>query len=203
VRLTARSFRLVAVIASLVVLAGACGETGGAGASTTTSHPATPAHPLSSHPVSRSVRPAACPRSWEPGTSQSDLNRGTHLPGLSQTLVPEGPTYLTICRYAGLNQKAKVGTLERSRVVTGAELATFVNYIDEPIFQVVKPGEPYFCPVSTGRTDLLQFVYPSGSLLQVQVDVDGCTFVSNGYRTLWGSLIVARVTAWIGSDKGP
>jgi hypothetical protein len=110
---------------------------------------------------------------------------------------------MTICRYAGLNQKVKAGTLERSRVVTGTELATFVKYIDEPIYEVVKPGTPYFCPASFGQTDVLQFVYPSGSTEVVQVDLDGCPFVSNGYRTVWGGSIGARLTAWVGRDTEP
>ncbi len=111
--------------------------------------------------------------------------------------------YLTVCRYAGFNQKVSAGTLERHLVVAGSALATFVEYVDEPTFQVVNPNTPYFCPMSTGQVDLLRFVYQSGSPLDVQVDVDGCPFVSNGYRTVWGGLIANRVAAWVGKDSLP
>jgi hypothetical protein len=221
VRPTARRSSSIAGIAFVVALAGACGGVGGAGSSTTTSHPATPAHPLSSHPGAPgkttphratapttpdrvpSVRPEACPGRWEVSTSLSSLNRDTALPGLSQTLVPAGPKYVTICRYAGLNQKVKAGILERSLVVTGTTLATFVRYVDAPTWMKVNPNTGYFCPMSTGLVDLLQFVYPSGSSEVVQVDIDGCPFVSNGYRTVWGSSIGARLNTLVGSDREP
>ena len=124
-------------------------------------------------------------------------------PGLSKTLVPEGPTFLTICRYAGLDQKVKAGTLERSRVVTGAELAAFVKYVDEPTWQTVNPHTTYMCPMSIGLVDLLEFVYPSGSPVVVSVDLDGCPFVSNGYRTVWGGSLGARISSFVGSDTLP
>jgi hypothetical protein len=122
---------------------------------------------------------------------------------LSNTLVPSGPSYLTICRYAGFNQKVKAGTLERSRVVTGSALAAFVKYLDKPTWQRIEPGKTFFCPMSIGLIDLLQFVYPSGSQVVLSVDVDGCEFVSNGSLTVWGGSIVPRVTAWVGRDSLP
>jgi hypothetical protein len=111
--------------------------------------------------------------------------------------------YLTVCRYAGFNQKVSAGTLERRLVVAGSDLATFVKYIDEPGFETVNPNTPYMCPMSTGQVDLLRFVYQSGSPVDVQVDVDGCPFVSNGHRTVWGGLIANRVAAWVGKDSLP
>jgi len=97
----------------------------------------------------------------------------------------------------------KAGTFERYRVVGGSDLAAFVKYIDGPTFVTVNPNAPYFCPMSTGQVDLLRFVYPSGSPVDVQVDVGGCPFVSNGYRTVWGGLIANRVVAWVGRDSLP
>jgi hypothetical protein len=204
-----------------------------AGAGSTTSIPATSTHPLSSQPKpgsthkstststststppattpTSSLRPGTCPQRWGYDTRLTSLNRSAPRPGLSKTLVPDGsgsgsgsgPEYLTICRYAGLNQKVNVGALERHLVVAGSDLTTFVEYIDGPGFETVNPDTPYMCPMSTGQVDVLEFVYRSGSPVDVQVDVDGCPFVSNGYRTVWGGLIANRVTAWVGKDSLP
>lgn len=208
--------RMLVGLAGVMLLAAACasGTGAGAGASTTTSHPATSTHPLSSHPHpstpttqarTSSLRAGTCPQRWAYDTRLTSLNRKAPRPGLSEKLVPDdpGPLYLTVCRFAGLNQKVKPGTLERYRVVGGSALQAFVKYIDESIFVPVNPNTPYMCPMSTGQVDLLQFVYRSGSPVDVQVDVDGCPFVSNGYRTVWGGSIASRITAWVGRDSLP
>ncbi len=144
--------------------------------------------------------PVTCAGHWGFDTPITSLNRRAPRPGIS-TLVPSGPSYLTICRYAGLDQKVKAGTLERSRVVTGAALVAFVNYLDRPTWQRVEPAKAYFCPMSIGLVDLLQFVYQSGSPVVLSVDVDGCEFVSNGSLTVWGGSIVPRLNAWVGRDS--
>lgn len=206
--------RLSVGIAVLALITAACGSVAGANRSTTTSHPATPAHPLATSPTSphpttgttkppESVRPDVCPERWAFDSPSKSLNDKRPRPGLSKTLVPGGPTSLTVCRYSGLNQKVKPGTLERSRVVTGAALEAFVKYVDEPTWQTVNPHTTYMCPMSTGLVDLLQFVYPSGSPVLVSLEVDGCSFASNGYRTVWGGSIGARITAWVGRDSLP
>jgi hypothetical protein len=128
------------------------------------------------------------------------LNPPPTRPGLASTLVPPGPTLLTVCRYAGLNQAVTAGTMVQSHVVTGSQLPAFVTYIDQPTWPVIPTGAVYHCPASQGRVDLLQFVYPSGPGVDVSVDIDGCSFVSNGPRTVSGATIGTRLTAWVGID---
>lgn len=118
-------------------------------------------------------------------------------------MVPTGPVDMTVCRYAGLNQKVKFGRLEASRVVNGAALATFVGYVDMTSWQTVKPGVTDFCPMSQGSEDLLEFVYRSGPSVVVSVAIGGCPFVSNGAMTISGGAIGARVGAWVGADAMP
>ena len=166
------------------------------GTQPTVTEPTTPTPTVRTVPA----RPATCPELWRFDTPDTSLNRQSPRPGLSETLVPADPTILTICRFAGLDQKVKAGTLERSRVVTGAALAAFVEYSDRSTWPTVNPDGLYYCPMSIGLVDLLQFVYPSGSPVVVSVDVDGCRFVSNGYRTVWGESIGSHVTALVGTD---
>ncbi len=217
-RLRARWLSTLVGLIGLILLAAACSAgtaaIGAPGASTTTSHPATSTHPLSVHSKSgttpttgattAAVRPETCPERWGLDTPSTSLKAKAPRPGLSETLAPAGPVYLTVCRYAGLDAKVKPGSLERSRVVTGSALAAFVRLIDEPTWQKVNPGAPYGCPMATGQGDVLRFVYQSGSPVDVQVAVDGCTTASNGYRTVWvGSIVISQVAAWVGSDTLP
>ena len=64
---------------------------------------------------------------------------------------------MTICRYAGLDQKVKFGTLEASHVVSGAELSDFVGLSDR---QAVENGASFGCPMSQGSVDLLSSSTP-------------------------------------------
>jgi hypothetical protein len=110
---------------------------------------------------------------------------------------------MTVCRYAGLNQKVSDGTLEASRVVSGPALATFVRYVDQKNWQVIQKGVAINCPMSQGSVDLLELVYPSGPELRLSVDIAGCSLVSNGIFTVWGDQIGARVGTWVGTDPIP
>lgn len=147
----------------------------------------------------------ACDLSWSTGTSHTPLNPSPRA-GLAQVLVPTSPSapvYVTICRYAGLNQTVKPGTLERSRVLMGPQLASLVAYLDEPNWGRVPAGGSVNCPMSIGSLDILQFVYTSAPDVTLSVDVGGCSFVSNGQRTVWGGSIAQRLAEYVGSDSFP
>jgi hypothetical protein len=118
--------------------------------------------------------------------------------GLTKALVPKdpGPAFLTACRYAGLNETVKPGTLEKTVTKSGAELTQFVGFVDSPRWQVVMPGSSFNCPMSQGRHDLLLFVYRSGPAVRVSVSTDGCELISNGSLTRWGSQVVSTLDAW-------
>jgi hypothetical protein len=107
---------------------------------------------------------------------------------------------MTICRYAGLNQKAKFGSLEASHVVSGSELSALVSLSDR---QIVERGGSFGCPMSQGSVDLLELVYATGPQVDVTVSLAGCSFASNGSRTVNGSEIGARLATWVGSDPVP
>jgi hypothetical protein len=143
---------------------------------------------------------APCPRRWDPSTPDP-IDPSPARPGLADTLVPTGPTSLSVCRYAGLDQPDEAGTLERSHMVTGRALAQFVADLDMPTWQVIPSGAIYNCPSSQGRVDLLQFDYPSGPAVTVTVDTDGCRFSSNGVRTIAGDEIGVRLSRWVGTDR--
>ncbi len=145
---------------------------------------------------------APCPQRWGP-SAPTPVDPSPARPGLADALVPLGPSSLSVCRYAGLNQPDAEGTLERSHVVTGPALTQFVAYLDMPTWQVIPSGAIYNCPLSQGRVDLLRFDYPSGSGVTVTVDTDGCRFASNGERTVPGDAIGARLARWVGTDRDP
>lgn len=108
---------------------------------------------------------------------------------------------MTICRYAGGNQAVKVGTLERTHVVSGQQLTEFVSYVDKPTWQVITEPAVYNCPLDQGSLDVVRFVYPSGPVVTVTVNLGGCSFVTNGSRTIAGYQIGVRLGAWVGKDK--
>jgi hypothetical protein len=181
----------------LALLTAACGGTTGAVSSTsttTTSSTTTTGSPTGADP------PPACPGQLK-SPSNATLNPAPARPGLADILVPAGPTVLTVCRYAGLNQSVPAGTLVRSTVVTGAPLAALAAYIDQPSWSVIPPGTAYGCPMSEGQVDLLRFAYSAGPGVSVNVDIGGCSFASNGARTVQGSSIGGRLTSLVGTDR--
>lgn len=146
-------------------------------------------------PVTASV----CPKKWSYSNASSSLNPNPKRSGLAQTLVPAGPVYLTVCRYAGLDSSVPAGSLENEATFSARTVSDFVRYVDGPSFKPVS-SSTYFCPMSEGQVDLLRFVYPTGPQVVLSVDTDGCEFVSNGSRTVSGGSIAKTVTAWVGSD---
>jgi hypothetical protein len=202
---------VVALLAALAAIGGGIEVARAQGAAPTTTKPsvARSVSTISKHSRTGSAKrtttkvvdstPARCPRNWSPGPSQQVLNKSART-GLSNILVPAGPTFMTVCRYSGLNQKVPEGSLERSLVVSGTTLSGFVTYADLKTWQVVRPGTAFGCPMSEGLVDALLFVYPSGPDVTVTVDIDGCPLATNGSRTVWAESIGSRLTAWVGRD---
>jgi hypothetical protein len=118
---------------------------------------------------------------------------------LENVLVPKGPTYATICRFAGLNQKAAPGRLERSHLLSGSQLNGLVEYLDTTPWQKMMKGSVN-CPMSEGSIDAVVFNYTDRSQVWLSVDVDGCPFVSNGELTVWGWQVGQRLADWVGAD---
>jgi hypothetical protein len=137
------------------------------------------------------------------GTAPSGSSNLDHRDGLDKVLVPTSPTapvYVTICRYAGMDQQVPPGELERSRVLNGQELSDLVEYIDNPDLQTVSLDSPISCPMATGGSDTLQFVYSSGPDVTLSIPTSGCQFVSNGERTVWPGSIGQKLAEYVGSN---
>jgi hypothetical protein len=187
-------FAAIAATTALCLLA-ACGS---AGPSTGSGrHPTTTMPKVSVLTGSEHVKPATCPAHWRP------LSTGVVPVSSAQArsvLVPPGPRWVTVCRYAGLNQRVPSGTLERSRVVTGTDLAQLVAVADKA--ETVPQGS-YNCPFSQGLVDVLYFVYPTGRTVTVTVDVDGCVWAGNGQHTVWAGGITPLLKQWVGQDSLP
>jgi hypothetical protein len=202
-----RAGRVALCLLAFSLLAAACSATSGSatpGSTTTTGH-ATRVAPLSEKkgpdPRTVAVAAATCPAHRSFFGSAGSLNAEPFRGGLKDVLVPSGPVAMTICRYAGLNMRIPVGTLEKTLVIRShQELSDFVSLVDQKTWQAIKPGLAVNCPMSTGRVDILRFVYASGPGVTISVNVDGCELVSNGFRTVWAGPIAQRVTAWVGVD---
>lgn len=173
-------------LACVVLAAAACGSAAARG-----TRPSAPA-----------VKAPSCMAKWAVSGDQA-INPAPARAGLADILVPPTPLVMTICRYAGFNQPVSAGKLERSRVVTGKQLATFVTSLDSPARQVVTQPAIYNCPADQGSIDLLRFAYSSGPGVDLKVGLLGCWFVTNGLRTIGGYSIGLRVESWVGADKAP
>jgi hypothetical protein len=170
--------------------------------------------PAGTPPPPRSSVPPTPPRTRSPGCESSlsaaapSLSRLNPDPrnGLADALVPTSPSAplsVTICRYAGLNQQVPAGDLERSRVLGGSQLAGLVAYVDDPGWETVSINEAFSCPMSIGSVDVMRFVYSSGPGVTLSVDINGCPFVSNGQKTVWGGAIGQRLAEYVGTDSFP
>jgi hypothetical protein len=158
-------------------------------------------NPTPAAPRPTPVRTTACKSSLSAG-SLPDLNPDPR-DGLAGALVPISPTApisVTICRYAGLDQQVKSGDIERSRVLVGQQLANLVGDVDNPGWQTVSFVGPISCPISTGAVDSMRFVYSSGPDVTVSIAVNGCEFLSNGRRTVWGGPVAQTLAEYVGSD---
>lgn len=124
-------------------------------------------------------------------------------PDLSTELVPPGPTYATICRYGPLDAKGNPGPLQRTHVVANPELRALVAFFNSSKWQVISQPAAYSCPLDDGQVDIAEFVYPSGPGVTVTVELRGCSFASNGTRTVDGYAIGQRLATWIGTSSKP
>ncbi len=139
------------------------------------------------------IAASSCPRTVP--TVQPAPSR----PDLADELVPPGPVSASVCRYEGLNGPVAAGSLVRSHVVSGPALDNLVALFDSPQWQVITNPAGYFCPLDNGAKDVVRFIYTSGPSVDVSVDLEGCTFASNGVRTVAGSVLGQRLGSLVGS----
>jgi hypothetical protein len=200
-----RNRRALLALGVVALIVTACTNDPSRQAAPTTSNGGHPTQALAGTPPTAratSVRPVQCQAKLGSQGSGSSLDPDPRA-RLSDELVPPEPVVMTVCRYAGLNQKVRPGTLEASRVVKGSALSAFVGYLDQNSWQAIQKGVAINCPMSQGSTDLLDFVYSAGPDVVVSLAILGCPLASNGYLTVWGGPIGARVGAWVGTDATP
>ncbi|HUW77135.1 MAG TPA: hypothetical protein VMV52_00105 [Candidatus Nanopelagicaceae bacterium] len=108
--------------------------------------------------------PLACP------SSLTDVHSGSRL----GRPAPNAPDSALFCKYAGLNEKIKYGTLIRFTVVQNpSALAALLNQ-SKP----VPVGAVYPCPSDSGSRDALVFV-KAKETTTVIIQTSGCPFVSS------------------------
>jgi hypothetical protein len=106
----------------------------------------------------------ACPKS---------LN-SIHIGARPSQLVPSAPERAVFCKYAGMNEKVKSGTLVRVVVVRNpSALAKLLNQA-----KPVPKGAVYPCPTDFGGRAAIVFV-KAAKTTTVIVPTSGCGFVSS------------------------
>jgi hypothetical protein len=100
-----------------------------------------------------------------------------------------------------LNGQAAAGSLVRSKVVWGSALDDLVVLFNSPQWQVVTGPPTYNCPSDDGENDVVRFIYSSGPSVDVTIDLGGCTFASNGVRTVAGYELGQRLASLVGSPS--
>lgn len=100
--------------------------------------------------------------------------------GTNDRMVPPGAVRATGCRYAGLNDGVRPGTLLRAAQEADAHaVASRLNTL--PPFDT--HGRPVNCPMDDASHGLVGFDYPDGSTVVVRLALSGCSTVTNGSRT--------------------
>lgn len=148
------------------------------------------------------VHPIACPVRGAIQPALAVPNQPRVRSGLAIHLVPPGPTYATICRYAGLNVTPDPRGLVRSAELVGPKLEALVALMNSPDRQIIVHPEYYNCPLDDGQADLVEFYYAPGPAVTVTVEVTGCGFASNGVRTVAGYGLARRLAVLAGPGSG-
>jgi hypothetical protein len=103
-------------------------------------------------------------------SSLTDVHIGSRL----SQLVPNAPEQAVFCKYAGMNEKVKSGTLVRLVAVRNpSALAKLLNQL-----KPVPKDAVYPCPFDSGSRDALVFVKANKSTT-VLIPTSGCPFVSS------------------------
>jgi hypothetical protein len=115
-----------------------------------------------------------------PGCPPTGPDRGTFpFPiGPASTMVPDGATSATACRYRGLNPPDRYGRLEVSNALTDAQLQQLTANLNA-VGPNVRPGTMN-CPYDDGQSDVVVFNYPEQPTVYVTVELLGCAIASNG-----------------------
>lgn len=120
------------------------------------------------------------------------------VPGTATTLVPGRPAGLLACRFHGLNQPQAAGSFAAAATFAPANFVTALNGATVP------PIGAGACPVDFGEVIVLRFVYANGHMLTVNVDPAGCTWATNGDRTVYTpQSVLSALGAIVGLDPRP
>lgn len=115
-----------------------------------------------------------------PATDRQPLVSTT--PGAPETLVPDGPHAVLLCRYRGLNPTPSESThLKAQRLDTQPRTVAGLA----SLFNALTPmhSGSYSCPADFGVKIIAIFRYPTMSDDPVTLDPGGCALVTNGHLT--------------------
>jgi hypothetical protein len=127
-----------------------------------------------------------CP--WRPPAS---LGKGQRV-GSTVLEVPGHPHALLACKYNGVGQQQRWGTLISSVRFPAARVAARINEL--PLADATRVS----CPDDEAGLLLLEFSYADGPDFFVRVEMGGCRYVMNGDRVVQA----AGVTELLGSVLG-
>jgi hypothetical protein len=103
-------------------------------------------------------------------SSLTDVHSGSRL----SQLVPSAPEQAVFCKYAGMNEKVKSGTLIRVAVVRNpSALAKLLNQA-----KPVPKGAVYPCPSDSGGRDAIVFAKATKTTTVI-IPTSGCPFISS------------------------
>jgi hypothetical protein len=100
--------------------------------------------------------------------------------------VPGAPIALELCSYQGLsdNRARSLRLTRASPAVDRNQIRKLLIVLDH--LEKVPAGQPFACPLDTGKASLLRFHYKGGASQDVIVHTSGCRFANNG-RSGWFS----------------
>lgn len=113
--------------------------------------------------------PAACTASIPPEPSTPSTNE--------QILVAAGVTSVLLCEYNSLNPP--LGLAAERTITDSATLGRLTQEANSG--SVPPPGTAQSCPADFGESTDLYFVYKSGSVLRLWVDMGGCAPIIDQY----------------------
>lgn len=146
--------------------------------------------PPTGPPVAGAVTAVPCPSERGRSASGGPVRVGP--------LVPGRPVVATVCRYHGLNQVERVGSLAATATVSGAEVAALTAALNagEPI-----PAGPVSCPADYGEAVRVTFGYRDRPPVVLEASLTGCTTASTGGEELRVSEAAYRqLTELVGKD---
>jgi hypothetical protein len=107
--------------------------------------------------------------------------------------VPGAPIALESCSYQGLSDHRahSLRLTGASPVVDRSQIRKLLNDLDH--LQKVPAGQPFACPLDTGKASLLRFAYRGGESQDLIIHMSGCRFADNGKSGWFSTPVLLRL----------